>query len=164
MRLPPTRPGCRLRDRTAASPGAARGREGVTPAAMPASARRAFQEDDRAGETIRIIARHLLHSTRDRGEVVGAKRRRDEHDASVLAIRGNELSSRLREIIDVACDDSSRSTTYSDGAARSRRSTTGSSRTPMVWSTPSTGRVGERARPVGRGRLAPDCSSTLGAV
>ena len=54
-----------------------------------------------------MIPRHELHSSRDRGEVVGAKRRRDEHDASVLAIRGDELSGQFRKVLDVARDDRS---------------------------------------------------------
>jgi hypothetical protein len=57
-----------------------------------------------------MVARHLLHSLRDRGELIGAERRRNEHDATVLAIRGDELSDQLGEIRDVARDESTAGT------------------------------------------------------
>jgi hypothetical protein len=72
---------------------------------MVASGRRALQKDHRGVEATRIVACDLLHSIRDRREVVGAERRRHEHDVSMLAIRGDELSGQLREILDVARDD-----------------------------------------------------------
>ena len=72
---------------------------------MPASAPRTLQEHNRARQTVRVVARHLLHSVRNRGELVGAERRGYEHDSRVLAICGKELPGQLREILDVARDD-----------------------------------------------------------
>jgi hypothetical protein len=48
------------------------------------AARRAPQIDDRVGETVGILAGDLLYGVGDRGELVGAERRWDEHDAGML--------------------------------------------------------------------------------
>jgi hypothetical protein len=47
----------------------------------------------------------VLHRVGDRGEVVRPECRRDEHDAGVFDIRGDELPGQLGEIPDVARDD-----------------------------------------------------------
>ena len=83
------------------------GRDGNTGTGLPtlASVPQALQIDHRIGQAIWMLPSDMLYGVGDRGEVVGGKCRRDEHDPGVFEIRGDELPGQLGEIPDVACDD-----------------------------------------------------------
>ena len=71
----------------------------------PTSARRPPQIHHGAIKTIRILAGHTLHGICDRGELIGTKRRGNEHDARVVEVRSDEFSRELREIPNIARHD-----------------------------------------------------------